>query len=61
MASVPPEWLEMVLRWRKFSTNEPGTIRTKFPLLLVAGRWAAERHPETTIPQTRKPEIAPEY
>ncbi|MER5223907.1 hypothetical protein [Streptomyces flaveus] len=51
VASVPPEWLEMVLRWRKFSTNEPGTVRTKFPLLLVAGRWAAERHPEATSPQ----------
>ncbi|MEU0822565.1 hypothetical protein [Streptomyces mirabilis] len=61
VASVPPEWLGMVLRWRKFSTNEPGTIRTKFPLLLVAGRWAAERHPEATSPQAWTRDIAAEY
>ncbi|GGR62460.1 hypothetical protein GCM10010251_94070 [Streptomyces aurantiogriseus] len=61
VASVPPEWLEMVLRWRKFSTNEPGTVRTKFPLLLVAGRWAAERHPEATSPQAWTRDIAAEY
>ncbi|MET9040797.1 hypothetical protein [Streptomyces mirabilis] len=61
VASVPPEWLEMVLRWRKFSTNEPGTIRTKFPLLLVAGRWAAERHPKATSPQAWTRDIAAEY
>ncbi|MCX4615666.1 tyrosine-type recombinase/integrase [Streptomyces mirabilis] len=60
VASVPLEWLEMV-RWRKFSTNEPGTIRTKFPLLLVAGRWAAERHPEATSPQAWTRDIAAEY
>ncbi|QOV41243.1 tyrosine-type recombinase/integrase [Streptomyces ferrugineus] len=61
VASVPPEWLEVVLRWRKFSTNEPGTVRTKFPLLLVAGRWAAEKHPEATSPQAWTRDIAAEY
>lgn len=61
VASVPPEWLEMVLRWRKFSTNEPATVRTKFPLLLVAGRWAAEKHPEATSPQAWTRDIAAEY
>lgn len=61
VASVPPEWLKVVLRWRKFSTNEPGTVRTKFPLLLVAGRWAAEKHPEATSPQAWTRYIAAEY
>ncbi|MEV5872490.1 transposase [Streptomyces tendae] len=61
VASVPPEWLEMVLRWRKLSTNESSTVRTKFPLLLVAGRWAAERHPEATSPQAWTRDIAAEY
>ena len=59
--SVPPQWAEFVLRWQRFSTNEKSTIRTKFPSLLVAGRWAAEKHPEATSPQDWTRDIAAEY
>jgi integrase len=61
VASVPPQWLEFALRWRKFSTNEPGTISTKFTALLIAGRWATERHPNATSPQDWTRDIAAEY
>ena len=61
IASVPPEWTEVVLRWQKFSTNERSTIRTKFSSILVAGRWAADRHPEAVAPQSWTRDMAAEF
>ncbi|MGX1673236.1 hypothetical protein [Streptomyces sp. NPDC055400] len=37
LSTVPPEWAEWALRWRKFSTHEPGTIRSMFSVILIAG------------------------
>ncbi|MGV9895936.1 hypothetical protein [Streptomyces tendae] len=30
LSTVPPQWAEWALRWRKYSTHEPGTIRSMF-------------------------------
>ncbi|MGW2151604.1 tyrosine-type recombinase/integrase [Nonomuraea bangladeshensis] len=61
LASVPPEWLEWAQRWRKLATCEPGTLRTMFSVILVAGRWAAEKHPESIAPDTWTRDMAAEY
>jgi integrase len=59
--STPPEWLEWALRWRCLSTHEPSTIRGMFSTILVAGRWAAEKHPEKIGPDKWTRDMAAEY
>ncbi|MEU2258467.1 tyrosine-type recombinase/integrase [Nocardia xishanensis] len=61
LASVPATWLAWAQRWRDLSTSEPGTIRGRFAVILIAGRWAAEKHPEALEPQLWTREIAAEY
>lgn len=61
LATVPAEWLEWVQRWRKLCTHEPGTIRSMFSVLLIAGRWAVEKHPEALTPDAWTRDIAAEY
>ncbi|WP_247704226.1 tyrosine-type recombinase/integrase [Streptomyces sp. RK76] len=61
LSTVPPEWAEWALRWRKFSTHEPGTIRSMFSVILIAGRWAAEKHPDVLAPDQWTRDIAAEY
>ncbi|MCM8556162.1 tyrosine-type recombinase/integrase [Streptomyces sp. STCH 565 A] len=61
LSTVPPEWAEWALRWRKFSTHEPGTIRTMFSVILIGGRWAAEKHPDVISPQQWTRDMAAEY
>ena len=61
LSTVPPEWAEWALRWRKFSTHEPGTIRTMFSVILIAGRWAAEKHPDVIAPDQWTRDMAAEY
>ncbi|GGL68076.1 integrase [Streptomyces anthocyanicus] len=61
LSTVPPEWAEWALRWRKFSTHEPGTIRGMFSVILIAGRWAAEKHPDVISPDQWTRDMAAEY
>lgn len=61
LSTVPPEWAEWALRWRKFSTHEPGTIRSMFSVILIAGRWAAEKHPDVISPDLWTRDMAAEY
>jgi hypothetical protein len=50
LESVPAPWWDWALRWRRLSTLEPLTVSTRFSTILVAGRWAAEHHPEAVTP-----------
>jgi integrase len=61
LATVPAEWQEWAQRWRKLSTHEPGTIRSMFSVILIAGRWAGEKHPEAVTPDAWTRDIAAEY
>jgi integrase len=61
LADVPSEWLDWVQRWRKLSTCEPATKRARFSMLLIAGRWAAERHPDAIAPDQWTRDMAAEY
>ncbi|MFI7135784.1 tyrosine-type recombinase/integrase [Nonomuraea sp. NPDC050153] len=61
LASVPAEWRDWVLRWRKLATHEPKTIESRFVHVLTAGRWAADKHPEAVSPQDWTRDIAAEY
>jgi integrase len=61
LESVPADWRNQVLRWRNLSTHEPATLRTMTAQLLVAGRWAAEKHPDAVHPQRWTRDIAAEY
>ncbi|WP_238598466.1 tyrosine-type recombinase/integrase [Saccharothrix sp. ALI-22-I] len=61
LSTVPPSWLAWAQRWRALSTHEPGTIRGMFLVILIAGRWAAEKHPEALEPQLWTRDIAAEY
>ncbi|AUY47834.1 integrase [Streptomyces sp. CB01881] len=49
------------MRWRKLSTHEPATIRSMFSVILIAGRWAAEKHPQALTPDLWTRDIAAEY
>jgi integrase len=59
--SAPGEWLEWALRWRRISTHEPSTVRGMFSTILVAGRWAAEKHPDRIGPDKWTRDMAAEY
>jgi hypothetical protein len=61
LATVPASWLAWAQRWRALSTLEPGTLRQMFSVILIAGRWAAERHPEALEPHLWTRDIAAEY
>ncbi|MEU3188398.1 tyrosine-type recombinase/integrase [Streptomyces sp. NPDC006923] len=61
LADVPPAWLEWAQRWRKLALQEPATVRTMFSTILVAGRWAAEKHPEAIAPDQWTRDMAAEY
>ncbi|MGW2651835.1 tyrosine-type recombinase/integrase [Streptomyces sp. NPDC001393] len=61
LSTVPQEWAEWALRWRKFSTHEPGTIRSMFSVILIGGRWAAEKHPDVISPDQWTRDMAAEY
>jgi hypothetical protein len=59
--SVPAEWLDWVQRWRRLSTHEPGTVRSMFAAILVAGRWVAEKFPDAIAPDAWTRDMAAEY
>jgi len=59
--SAPGEWLEWALRWHRISTHEPSTVRGMFSTILVAGRWAAEKHPDRIGPDKWTRDMAAEY
>ncbi len=59
--SVPEPWLDWAQRWRRLAIHEPATVRTMFAGILIAGRWAAERHPDAVSPDRWTREIAAEY
>lgn len=61
LATVPPEWREPALRWMKLVTHERGTKRSMLSAILIAGRWAAEKHPEAVAPEQWTRDIAAEY
>jgi len=61
LETVPQPWRDYALRWRALSTREPATTRAMFSGILVAGRWAAEHHPDAVDPQAWTRDIAAEY
>jgi integrase len=61
LATVPAEWLTWAQRWRRLATHEPGTIRSMFSVILIAGRWAADKHPEAIAPELWTRDMAAEY
>lgn len=61
LSTVPPSWLAWAQRWRALSTHEPGTVRGMFSMILIAGRWAAEKHPEALEPSLWTRDVAAEY
>lgn len=61
LETVPTAWAGWVQRWRKLCTLEPSTVRTRFSLTLIAGRWAAEKHPDAITPDLWTRDIAAEY
>lgn len=61
LSTVPPSWLAWAQRWRALATHEPATIRGMFSVILIAGRWAAEKHLEALEPQLWTRDIAAEY
>ncbi|MER7720711.1 tyrosine-type recombinase/integrase [Streptomyces flaveolus] len=61
LATVPPPWRDAALRWMRLVTHEPGTKRSMLSAILVAGRWAAEKHPEAVAPEHWTRDIAAEY
>lgn len=61
LSTVAPSWLDWAQRWRALATHEPGTIRGMFSVIIIAGRWAAEKDPEALEPQLWTRDIAAEY
>ncbi|TQE34214.1 site-specific recombinase [Streptomyces ipomoeae] len=61
LADVPPAWLEWAQRWRGLALQEPATVRSMFSTILIAGRWAAERHPDAIAPDQWTRDMAAEY
>src|SRR2546430_2447367 len=61
LESVPAPWLDWAQRWRRLATHEPATVRTMFAGILIAGRWAAERHPDAVSPDRWTRDITAEY
>ena len=61
LESAPAEWLEWALRWRRLATHEPATVRGMFSTILIAGRWAAEKHPDSIGPEKWTRDMAAEY
>lgn len=61
LATVPDEWLDWAQRWRKLATCAPGTLRSRWSVILIAGRWAAEKHPDAIGPDKWTRDMAAEY
>lgn len=59
--SVPEPWLAYALRWRDLSTREQSTSQGMFSCILIAGRWAAETHPDAVDPANWTRDVAAEY
>ncbi|KMO74276.1 tyrosine-type recombinase/integrase [Mycolicibacterium obuense] len=59
--SAPPAWAHWALRWRSVTTVEPSSLRRRFSIILIAGRWSAEKHPEAIEPHLWTRDIAAEY
>ncbi|WP_425005590.1 tyrosine-type recombinase/integrase [Mycolicibacterium sp. S3B2] len=61
LESAPAAWVQWALRWRHVTTIEPGSLRGRFAIILIAGRWAADKHPEAVEPHLWTRDIAAEY
>lgn len=61
LASVPEEWLQWAERWKRLAVQEPATVRVMFSIILVAGRWAADKHPQAITPDLWTRDMAAEY
>lgn len=58
---VPEVWYSWCERWKNTSTIAPESRSRVFLLLLKAGRWLAQEHPEITEPSQWTRELAAEY
>jgi len=58
---VPQRWVNWCDRWRATSTLAEKSRNNIYYLLLHAGRWLAEQHPEVDSPQEWTRELAAEY
>jgi len=61
LADVPAGWVEWAERWRKLPPQEPTTVRVMFTVVLIAGRWAADKHPDAITPDLWTRDMAAEY
>jgi integrase len=60
-SGIAPEWVSWCLQWHRFSDLEPLVKRQYLHILLRAGRWLAELHPEIMDPHQWTSKLAAEY
>jgi integrase len=58
---VALEWLGWVERWRSTCTIQPGSRQRHYVLLLKAGRWVTQLHPQCASPERWTRELAAEW
>lgn len=58
---LPAEWLAMCERWRATSPSARASRARNFVGATLAGRWAAQRHPEVRSPADWTADLAFEY
>jgi hypothetical protein len=58
---VDPVWVEYVERWYRTSTIQENSRERDRYLLLKAGRWVTQTHPECTSPERWTRELAAEW
>lgn len=58
---VDPVWAEWVERWHRTATIQPNSRQRHYYLLLKAGRWLTQAHPDRTSPDRWTRELAAEW
>ena len=58
---IAPEWIEWCDRWNRTATQGKRTREATYSLLLKAGRWLAEHHPDVTSPLDWTRDLAVEF
>jgi integrase len=60
-SGIASDWVDWCLQWHRFSDLEVTVKRPYFHILLRAGRWLAELHPEVTSPRQWTSLLAAQY
>jgi len=58
---VDPVWGEWVERWYRTCTIQQNSRQRAYHLLLKAGRWVTQTHPDCTSPEAWTRELAAEW